>query len=111
MSPRFTSVLLAVAVAGALAGCGRRADLEQPAPLFGGRAAANTERAPAGPTSTGVGGASTPESETGEDDNTEFRRPREDRRDPSQQLQPASQTPIEGTTANDPVGAPPAVRP
>lgn len=114
MSPRLASLLLSVAVAGGLAGCGRQGDLEQPAPLFGGRAAADAEagQASTGPTSTGVGGASTQGvSDEEEDDAQEFRRPREDRRDPSQQLEPASQSPIEGGAGNNPIGAPPSVTP
>ena len=114
MSPRLTSILLAVALAGGLTACGRRGDLEQPAPLFGGRAAAEAEAgsSPTGPTSTGVGGAATQGATADEEgDAQEFRRPREDRRDPSQQLSPASQSPIESGSTSNPIGAPPSVTP
>lgn len=117
MSPRLPSLLLAAAAASALAGplsgCGRRGDLEQPAPLFGSRARvdaeANQATAQQGPVSTGVGGASTPEGET--EDGQAFRRPREDLRDPSQRLEPASQNPIDAIEGSDPIGSPPPVTP
>ena len=41
----------------------------------------------------------------------DFRRPREDLRDPSQRLDPISREPIDGGGGNDPFGPPPSTTP
>jgi predicted small lipoprotein YifL len=108
---RLNLLLLAVAGAAALSACGRRGDLEQPAPLFGSRAAAEREAtAPADQRATQTGQQAT-NPQGGEEEQGEFRRPREDLRDPSQRLDPISRAPIDGGAGNDPFGPPPSTTP
>ena len=91
-----TRTALFVLAALALASCGRQGDLARPGPLFG------RGEAPAQPSE-----ATQPEQEgdavegTGTRNTTPL--------DPSRTLDPASSTPMEGTT--DPVGDRPSVRP
>lgn len=133
MSPRPAAALALVLALAGVAACGRRGDLEQPAPLFNERARADFEarqaaerqaqedqRNTAGttgaqPSTTAPrdpdAGATQGADQADGDQQEEFRRPREDLRDPSQRLDPISRAPVEGGAVNDPVGAPPAVRP
>lgn len=119
-------ILVSTACLAALAasGCGRRGDLEQPAPLFGGRAQAEYEARQAAArqeqenqrnadgTAATRDTAVAPRADSDEDDTEDdFRVPREDLRDPNQRLEPASREPIDGGGGNDPIGAPPPVRP
>jgi predicted small lipoprotein YifL len=93
-------LILALVTATGLSACGRRGDLEQPAPLFGSRAKAEYEAQRAAQQET-----------------TRREGEREDARapvpDPSERLEPASRNvpatrePIDG--ANDPVGRRPNV--
>jgi predicted small lipoprotein YifL len=119
-----TALLLTVgAIALAAAGCGRRGDLEQPAPLFNERARADYEARRAAQrqqqedqrnadgTAATRDTAAAPSADSDEDDtDDDFRVPRGDLRDPAQRLEPASRAPIEGGAGNDPFGPPPATR-
>jgi predicted small lipoprotein YifL len=119
---RRTALLMtAAALALAAAGCGRRGDLEQPAPIFGGAGAAEYEARRAAAqqaqedqrnadgTAVTRDTANAPSADSDEDDTRDdFRLPRGDLRDPAQRLDPPSQAPISG---NDPFGPPPSTRP
>lgn len=121
---RIALLLTAGALALSVAACGRRGDLEQPAPLFNERAQADYEarrvaaqqaqeaQRNADGTSATRDTAVAPDADADEDDTRDdFRVPRGDLRDPAQRLEPASQAPIEGGASNDPFGAPPSTRP
>ena len=114
-------LLAAAALALTASACGRRGDLEQPAPLFNGPAQAEYEarrtaaqqaqenQRNADGTAATRDTAAAPSADSDEDDTEDdFRVPRGDLRDPAQRLDPASQAPISG---NDPIGAPPSLRP
>ena len=100
------ALLLATA---ATAGCGRRGDLERPAPLYGDRARADYEANRAADARGDAQAAADADADN-DDEATDFRRPSSSSRDPAQTTAPASQAPVEGGAVNDPIGAPPPVR-
>ena len=109
MTPSHIGLAALALLAAASAGCGRRGDLEQPAPLFGERARADYEASRAADARGEAAAAADADAEN-DDTPEDFRRPASDRRDPAQSLEPASQVPVEGGAVNDPIGAPPRVR-
>jgi hypothetical protein len=93
-------LLLTLAAAAALSSCGRRGDLEQPAPLFGERARAEYEARRAAQRETTGAEAEREDARAPVPDPS-------DRFEPAGRNVPATREPIDG--ANDPVGPRPNV--
>ncbi len=110
MSPLSARTAIVALLLLSAAGCGRRGDLERPAPLFGSAARADYEAQRAADT-RGEAAAAAEADRDNDDTEDDFQRPPGAIRDPAQRLDPISDRPIDGGASTDPVGAAPSVTP